>query len=459
MAGRPLPRGERARKLVHLLTAGFALLLRWLTWEQALLCAGLAFLFNWLLLPKLVGHRLTSSRQDAHDTGVLLYPLVVAALILVFHRPAEAGGLAYAAFGWGLLAGGDAVAGVVGMKWGSHPLPWNQSKTWEGLAGYLVGGGLLAPALALWTGAPPLTGHSCLFIAIAASLAVVTAALLETVAHGLDDNLLPPLAGALVLVALLTSAPRPASWDLVEVSTIVLAAGVNSLIAGVALLSRLLTRSGVAAAWVLGVVTWSLGSWRAYLLLWLLLGLGTLATRVRRSDKQRAGLTDEPGGQRGLHHVVANGATCALGCLLLGLTGATLPAALIISGGLAAALADTMASEIGKAYGGRAYLLPRLHPAAPGTAGAFSIPGTMAGLVGATVVAVAAVVTGFVPSSPVGLDAPQPLWAVLAIALAGFVAMIAEGLMPGHAPEMKHGNNLANTVIGALLACSLWLVV
>ncbi len=447
MTARRLPPGEAPRKAVHLGMAAFALLLRWLTWPQAAACAVAAFLFNWLLLPRLLGHRLVTRREGASDRGVLLYPLVVLALILLYHRPAPLG-LALAAFGWGLLAGGDAAAGVAGMLWGRSPLPWNPAKSWEGLGGYVLAGGVLGWGLFLWTlgGRLPLPPDTHAAAAAAVLLAVLAAGLLETVPHGLDDNVLPPLFGTLVLLAGLTAvADRAATSGVLETAgagALAAAAGINLAIALAAWTVRLLEPAGIAAAWVLGTVTLGLGSWKAYLLLWIFLALGTLATRLRRSHKRRLGLEDEE--RRGAGHVAANGSLCLLGSVLWGLGGHGELGALLVAGSLAAALADTLASEVGKAWGRTARLLPSLRRVPPGTEGAVSLPGTAAGLLGAALVAAAAAWTGFLPTS----------W-LLPVAAGGFAAMLAEGFLDGLGPATNHGTNLANTVMGPLLALAL----
>ncbi len=443
MSGRGLPRGELARKAVHLSMAGFALILRWLTWPVAAASAVAAFAVNFFVLPRLLGHRLASERRGAGDTGVLLYPVVVLGLILLFHRPAPVG-LAFAAFGWGLLAGGDAAAGVVGMLCGHNPLPWNRSKTWEGVSGYLLGGGLLGWFLLRWTlgGAPPAAAPWEL--AAVVILATVSAALLETVPHGLDDNVLPPLLGTLVLVVGLQTAATGAQ---IPLRALAVAAALNLAVALAAWRVRLLEPLGVLSAWVLGAVTLGFGTWRSYLLLWLFLGIGTGVTRLRRAEKRRLGLEDEA--RRGAGHVLANGSLCLLGSLLYGLSGGSnVLAAVLVAAGLAAALSDTMASEIGKAYGRTAYGLPSLRRVPPGTEGAVSVAGTLAGAAGAAIIAAAAVGSGLLPST----------WA-LPLAFGGFFAMLIEGLLDRLGPATNHGTNLANTVLGVLLAYAIHLAV
>ncbi|MFH1177790.1 MAG: hypothetical protein V1750_10320, partial [Acidobacteriota bacterium] len=208
--GRPLPAGEGKRKLVHAAMGSLALLFPYLTWPQAALCAIAAFLFNWQVLPQLLGHRLASARAGASDRGVLLYPLVVLALILLFRHD-----LGLAAWGWGVLAFGDAAAGLVGQKWGRRPLPWNPHKSWEGLAAFVVAGGLGGGGLAAWYALkrgqavldfPDLPAGWLLWLAVPLALA----ALLESLPHGLDDNILPAIAVPAVMV-LAAGSPGSAS--------------------------------------------------------------------------------------------------------------------------------------------------------------------------------------------------------------------------------------------------------
>lgn len=112
-----------------------------------------------------------------------------------------------------------------------------------------------------------------------------------------------------------------------------------------------------------------------------------VATRLGRQRKQTLGLAESPQG-RNAAQVIANlgaaGLIAAFATWHSGQPGwaITMP----ILAALAEATADTLASEIGQAFGGTPRLLTRLHPVPPGTDGAISLLGTVAGGTGAAIV-------------------------------------------------------------------------
>ncbi len=383
--GRPLAAGEAARKLVHASMGGFGLALPFLLWWQAALCALAAFLHNWLVLPRVVGHRMRSAREGASDRGVLLYPVVVGLLILVFWRD-----LSLAALGWGFLAGGDAAAGVAGMKWGRRRLPWHPRKTWAGLAGAfvgaLLGGGLLYLAFLTRLFSRPLPSGEAVpawasLLAIG-TVAALVFALVEGAPLAVDDNLLAPPLGALTFFSLALGGGALEPWRTALPATLLLALAVNGCCALLAAWKRVLSPAGIAAAYLLGFVTWTFGGVRLWLVLLLFLAAGTAVTRVGWRKKVALGIAEGHGGQRGLGNVVAKGAVVFAAALLMPFADPWVLRAMAVAA-LAAALADTAGSEIGKAFSRRAYTLPGLRPVAAGTPGALSAVGTLASAVAA----------------------------------------------------------------------------
>ncbi|MBC7897085.1 MAG: DUF92 domain-containing protein [Cytophagaceae bacterium] len=174
------------------------------------------------------------------------------------------------------------------------------------------------------------------------------------------------------------------------------AAGVvlATLIAGVALRARLLTRGGALAAIVAGTLATTAGwAWVVALLAFFVSSTGL--SRWRRATKAvRTDDVVEKGGPRDAWQVVANGGVfslCALGWYLapsLWLAAAGL-------GALAAATADTWATEVGTAIGGTPRHVLGLAPVAVGTSGAVSAVGTIAMVAGAAFAGTVALLCGF----------------------------------------------------------------
>ncbi len=441
---RSLPAGEAARKLVHAAMGLFALLLPFLSWPQAASCAVLAFLFNWLVLPRLFGHRFKTERVGASDAGVLLYPLVVLALIFVFRHRLE-----LAAFGWGVLAFGDALAGLVGQKWGCRPLPWNREKTWEGFWAFVVGSTLGGSLLAIWYLAvrePEARAWPALALGLSLWVAwglvpSILGAVLESVPCGLDDNVIPPL--AVPLVGLLGSEGA----EVLGVTDLGLAVLANTTCAFLALAGKALRPSGVAAAWILGVATWAAGGWQAFVLLLGFLLAGLAATFLGYGRKRQRGVAEAQQGRRGAGEVLAKSGVL-LAVVLEGWGAGFTEGGLVgwaVVACLAAAWADTWGSELGGLWGRRVWRLPDFRPVPAGTAGGVSLPGLVASLAGAVFAVALGRALGLLGSEPAG-------WLVVA---AGFSATLVESLV-ARVPRATHGGrNLLVTVLPLVLLVAL----
>ncbi len=149
--------------------------------------------------------------------------------------------------------------------------------------------------------------------------------------------------------------------------------------------ARALTLSGAVSAWGVGAIIFAAGGWAwgAALVTFFVTSSGL--SRWRRRAKESLGFAK--GGRRDAGQVWANGGAAAACALLALASPALLPRAhLLFLAALAAANADTWATEIGAALGGRPRDLRTLRPVAPGTSGAVSAAGTAAALAGALVI-------------------------------------------------------------------------
>ncbi len=441
-----LGRGELARRVVHISCVGFALLLRFLSWPQAALLALSAFLFNWQVLPRIFGRGMwrTADVERGYPVGILAYPLAVLALVLVFHDR-----LWMAAAGWGILAVGDGMAGLVGQATGGPRLPWNARKGWTGFVAFVVFGAAAAGFLAAWVSGlslAPDAAHWPRTIGVALALALVCA-LVESLPTTLDDNVTVPLATALALPLLAAAEPGLLFQDPGFTGRLLSGLALNAAIALAAFLARSIDVLGALSAVVIGTaVTAGLGLAGLSLMVAFFV-LGTAATKLGYRTKAARGIAQEKGGARGWHNAWANGGVPAALAVLAGMAppGPRDLLGVAFAAAVATAAADTCSSEIGKAYGRRTFLITTLRPVPPGTEGAVSLEGTLAGLVGALLVGAVGVVTGLFG------------WpAALLVAAAGLVGSLAESVL-GTVAERRGwmGNDLlnaANTAIGALVA-------
>ena len=165
---------------------------------------------------------------------------------------------------------------------------------------------------------------------------------------------------------------------------------------------RWLTRGGAAGALAVGAaVTWGLG-WRGLILLLAFFVSGSVLTQVAGGA----------GGQRNLRQVLANGGVAAAA----GLWGRWF----IAAAALAAATADTWATEIGAFSPTAPRLLTTGRPVPKGTSGAISMLGTVGGFVGAGAIALLAWVLGK------GATGPE---SAAVVASAGVVGMLVDSLL------------------------------
>lgn len=153
-------------------------------------------------------------------------------------------------------------------------------------------------------------------------------------------------------------------------------------IAIAALRARALSRSGALAAVVVGVAATAAG-WRWCALVLAFFVSSTLLSRWRREAKERATrAVVEKGGNRDAWQVLANGgvfAACAVGAILV----PSVQWSVAGLGALAAATADTWATEVGTAVGGVPRTIVGWREVAPGMSGAMSAAGTLAMIAGA----------------------------------------------------------------------------
>jgi len=260
------------------------------------------------------------------------------------------------------------------------------------------------------------------------------------------------------------------------------AIALNTVLLAIAALApkKLLTPAGQLHGWLLGVIIWGCLGWQGYAVVMFYFLVGSAVTRIGKAQKEAEGIAEKRSGARGPENVWGSALTatlCALGILALSILGETGPSpgatGQIIGGtgkmpvsqdvisllllGYAASfstkLSDTSASEIGKAYGKRTFLITTLRPVPRGTEGAVSLEGTLAGIAASIAIALLAWAVGLIG-----------LTGIAFCVIAAFIATNIESVI-GATVQSKFEwltnevVNFFNTLIGAIAAivlASVW---
>lgn len=437
---------EVARQLTHILAGGFALLLRWTTWWQAALLAITAFLVNVLVLPRFSRQVFRPGDLDRlFKSGIAIYPLSVLGLILCFPTRPD-----IVAMSWAVLAAGDGFATMVGAHVRTAPLPWNRAKSLGGLLAGSIAAAIGAVALGMWTARGMATAPPSWFLIVGPIAAAVCAGLVETVPIGLNDNISVPFTAAFVLWSLtwVDGDAAHAALPLISARLMpALAVNIGFSLGGWA--ARTVTVSGALTGAAIGIAVWLGAGWQGWLMLFATFAFAAATTKFGHRRKAALGIDEERGGRRGPGNAIANTGVAAWAIALSPALSHPEPALIAAVAALTTAASDTVASEVGKAYGRTTYLVTSFRRVPAGTSGAVSLEGTLAGAAAAAALAAIGATLGLVPAV-----------AILPITIAATLASFAEGWMAVRWEASGVLNNDAlnflNSLIGAGLALLWW---
>ena len=238
--------------------------------------------------------------------------------------------------------------------------------------------------------------------------------------------------------------------------------GLNTILLAVVWIvpKKLLTPAGLFHSWLLGILIWGTLLWQGYVVVMFYFLVGSFATRIGMAQKEAEGIAEKRSGARGPENVwgsALTGALCALGVGLIDwgiipspyshMGGVTPP--LLMLGYVASfstKLSDTCASEVGKAYGKRTFLITTLQPVPRGTEGAISLEGTLAGVVASVAQALIGWAVGLI-------DVVGVTWCVLAAFIAtNLESVIGATLQSRFSWLTNELVNILNTLIGAIVA-------
>jgi uncharacterized protein (TIGR00297 family) len=421
---------------------GLALLLRDLTPWQAAVLAGGAVAFNLFALPRLAGtlYRPGEVRRRLFS-GIVLYPVAVLLLVLTFPDRRD-----IVASAWGILAFGDGMATLAGRHIASPRLPWNPEKSVAGSIAFVLFGGAAGSFLCWWCRPTVIPPAYMWFSVWMPWLAAVVAAAVETIPITFDDNIsVPAVASSVLWWSSLISEDLAANAAASALRVLPLAIAANGAVAAAGYVARTVTIPGAIGGALIGTAIVATCGWGAWALLLATFALAVVTSRLGLRRKMLLGIAESRGGRRGAGNAIANTGVAAIAAMLSALTYASDPSRLALVTALAAGGSDTVASEIGKAWGRRTLLLSTLAPVPPGTSGAISAEGTAAGLLGALALGAIGVAVNLIPVSALPI-------VVIAATIGSFAESVLGATLERDGIVNNDVLNFANTAIAALAA-------
>jgi uncharacterized protein (TIGR00297 family) len=421
---------ENLRQLEHLIPVGFAFLLPYLSWAQAVLCGFLAMIYGVFVSSRLWrGTRRPNEALLGFSPGKAAYAVGILGLLTVFR-----GETYIVAAVWANLSVGDAASNLIGRNFGRRALPWNPRKTWLGSLGAFVCAAPAAYILMIWNGA---RDYATWVLAVAVTLVCT---LVETIPLPLDDNLTICIAGGLTM-ALLTRAAWPSGPHWVDLA---IGFGISVTAAMVAWLVKTVSFSGAFWGVLFGSIVYFALGIRGFALLGGFFVLGSLFSKVGYQRKAAVGIAQPNLGRRAGKHVWGKGIAAVLAAAAALFLPDRAPALLAYVAALAASLADTTATELGQLLGRRTISLSSFEEVPAGTPGAISFAGSLCGLFAAILTSVAGYGLQFVSA-----------WGGLWVVAAAVFSIHLEGFMTGRHREERPGGPLMNafhTTIAMLVA-------
>ena len=225
-------------------------------------------------------------------------------------------------------------------------------------------------------------------------------------------------------------------------SQVLAAIAITTLFAGLAYALGMVSRGGALGGFAVGIVIYlSLGP-QGFAILALFVVGGSALTRLGYGRKEQIGSAEAHGGRRGAKNALAN---CGI-ALLCALFATLIPSeafATAFVAALGAAFADTAESEVGQLTRRPPRLITTFRKVPPGTDGAVSVPGTLAGLIAAGLVALLGMALGLAAG----------LGVMLLVASAAFLGTVVDSLIGALTPRL--GNELTNvlcTLVAAVAA-------
>lgn len=391
------------RKAVHIFV-GLAVVASSFFIQSALPIMILTGLFSVTNLYMIRNRIFGSMHAGSMSLGTFYYPLSIFCIAAVFWETQPI------VFRTGvlLLAIPDALAAIIGDKYGKRKfIVLDDSKSFIGSMTMFISGWII-----LYSGFDLLFADNIPLNILFALIVAVTVTVAEIVSTNGSDNLSVPLVGTFLFFGY-------AIGDGAFQERLMIGQILAILVGYISFRFKFLSDDGAATAFILGSFIFGFGGMAATVPILTFFILSSLLSKVGKRYKKEVENNYEKSSVRDAAQVLANGGIG--GILIIILAFADNEAFYILYAvSIAIATADTWSTELGIFSKQKPRLITNLKKVLPGTSGAISLTGTIAGIAGATIIAL---------STLIFFKSAHFVQSAMIIVFGGFIGNLADSLI------------------------------
>jgi len=206
--------------------------------------------------------------------------------------------------------------------------------------------------------------------------------------------------------------------------------------------------SGLLMGWIIGIPIILLGGWSWFIIIMLFHFTAGIATKFKYNFKKMLGVAEEKGGARGWRNVLANGLIALIAVIIERIIGGQIWI-LGYLGAIAAAMGDTLASEIGVLSPSPPRLITKPWiKVKPGTSGGITLLGYLMVFTSGLTIGVIAHASGLIH----GVDVYQCIWIVFIPVLASLAGSTVDSVI-GATLQAKYMCSVCGSEVESKVHC------
>ncbi len=369
---------EVTRKIVHI-SIGLLIFLTPILIEASIPLVVIAVFFSIFNFFALRNNLFPGIHIDRHNYGTVYYALSFLILIVLFWYEYKIIVIASMM----VMALGDATAAIVGqlVKKKHYYILIHDHKSWEGsLIMFMVSSAVIYLTLIFYSPTLLTLNHSNFSFLLFALFTAMIATAAETLGNKGNDNLTVPLLSAVLLYFFLTKTNMLHFQMYIGILF-------GALVAYMSFRAKFLKKSGAMTTFILASIIFGFGAWAWTTPILTFFILSSLLSKISKPKHEQI---FEKGSQRDYLQVLANGGIP--GFLMIVYIFFPKPEIFYFYlGALAAAMADTWATEIGMLIGQRPRLISNFKLVPSGTSGGITWCGSLGAFIGALILGISGI--------------------------------------------------------------------